>query len=305
VLGATGRQGGGLVDALLASPEFHVRAVTRDAKSEKAQALAKKGVEVVEGNVIEPASLKKALTGAYGFFAVTDAWEKGTATKGETEVAKGLVDVAKEAKVTHYIWSTLPNSEGESKGKHKNAVFSNKGKADEYVRSHGEFKYVTYVITPFYYSNWVSGFKPQRNPDGSVTFSLPADENWPVIHGDITELGLLVVNALKNPLGWGNGDYLCFGYETKWRDVMHDFEKHYGVKVTFNRIPRATWAKLFEGADEYAQMFEWGASEYGPFGRLHDVHAGHKAKGSALKTFEEFLKEGQGPPLPPIPSGPK
>ena len=49
VVGATGAQGGGLVQAILADPnhEFSVRAITRDIHSDKAKALASQGAEVV------------------------------------------------------------------------------------------------------------------------------------------------------------------------------------------------------------------------------------------------------------------
>ena len=49
VVGATGAQGGGLVRAILADPNggFAARALTRDADSDKAKALAARGVELV------------------------------------------------------------------------------------------------------------------------------------------------------------------------------------------------------------------------------------------------------------------
>lgn len=51
VFGATGKQGGSVVNAILAdaelSKEFKVRAVTRDPSKPAAQELAKRGVEVV------------------------------------------------------------------------------------------------------------------------------------------------------------------------------------------------------------------------------------------------------------------
>ncbi len=54
VAGATGAQGGGLARAILADPgsEFAVRALTRDANSDKAKALARLGAEVVAANVL-------------------------------------------------------------------------------------------------------------------------------------------------------------------------------------------------------------------------------------------------------------
>jgi len=52
VVGSTGAQGGGLVQAILNDPNggFAVRAVTRDPNKDKAKAIAAKGGEVVKGD---------------------------------------------------------------------------------------------------------------------------------------------------------------------------------------------------------------------------------------------------------------
>lgn len=51
VFGATGKQGGSIIEALLSdaalTEEFTIRGVTRDASKPAAQALAARGVEVV------------------------------------------------------------------------------------------------------------------------------------------------------------------------------------------------------------------------------------------------------------------
>ncbi len=56
VVGATGAQGGGLVRAILNDPDggFAARAMTRNAGSDKAKALAAAGAEVVEGSELFP-----------------------------------------------------------------------------------------------------------------------------------------------------------------------------------------------------------------------------------------------------------
>lgn len=51
--------GGGVVDALLSAGKWRVRAVTRTSGSEKAKALAARGVEIVEANMSDSASLTK------------------------------------------------------------------------------------------------------------------------------------------------------------------------------------------------------------------------------------------------------
>jgi hypothetical protein len=51
VFGATGNQGGSVIEAILADPqlskEFKIRGITRDTTKKSAQDLAKRGVEVV------------------------------------------------------------------------------------------------------------------------------------------------------------------------------------------------------------------------------------------------------------------
>jgi uncharacterized protein YbjT (DUF2867 family) len=83
VVGATGAQGGGLAKAILNDPSgaFTARALTRDVRSEKAQALAKAGAEVVAADLDDPASLRRAFEGAHGAFCVTFFWAHSSAEK--------------------------------------------------------------------------------------------------------------------------------------------------------------------------------------------------------------------------------
>ena len=60
ITGATGKQGGGVIDALLrADAEFQILAVTRDASSGGAQKLKAKSskIQLVEGNLDRPDEL--------------------------------------------------------------------------------------------------------------------------------------------------------------------------------------------------------------------------------------------------------
>lgn len=60
VTGATGKQGGSVVSALLENKQWKVRAITRNPHGESAKAMAAKGVEVVGANFDDDASLVKA-----------------------------------------------------------------------------------------------------------------------------------------------------------------------------------------------------------------------------------------------------
>ena len=60
VVGATGTQGSSLIDAASEDGSFRIRGLTRNPSSEKAKALAAKGVEVVQADINDYASLVKA-----------------------------------------------------------------------------------------------------------------------------------------------------------------------------------------------------------------------------------------------------
>ena len=60
VIGATGKQGGSVVNAALESAGYKVRALTRNVESEKAKVLAAKGVELVAADVNNKESLIRA-----------------------------------------------------------------------------------------------------------------------------------------------------------------------------------------------------------------------------------------------------
>jgi len=90
VAGATGQQGGAVARYLLKQPGFAVRALTRDSAKPAARSLAQAGAEVVQGDLDDPASVRRALEGAWGAFSVQNFMETGY--DGEIRQGKLLAD---------------------------------------------------------------------------------------------------------------------------------------------------------------------------------------------------------------------
>lgn len=109
VTGATGSQGGAVAARLLADGR-HVRALTRDATSDKAKALAEAGAEVVVGDLDDRDSLDAAVAGAWGVFSVhAGAYEGGPYGHDldhEARTAAKLGAAAKDAGVAHVVHSS-------------------------------------------------------------------------------------------------------------------------------------------------------------------------------------------------------
>ena len=104
VSGATGNQGGAVARNLL-ERGFEVRALTRDPDKPAARLLAERGAEVVRGDLEDRSSLDRALEGAYGAFSVQNFSEAGY--DGEVRQGKALADAAKEAGVSHFVYSSV------------------------------------------------------------------------------------------------------------------------------------------------------------------------------------------------------
>jgi uncharacterized protein YbjT (DUF2867 family) len=248
VIGATGLQGGSVVRALQADGTFRVRALTRH--PEKHPGLAD---EVIEADMTRPETLSGALDGAYGVFVVTNFWEPGGID--EVAQAQAVIEAAKKAGVQHFVWSTLSNVEVISGGKFHVPHFTDKAKVDELVKAAG-FPHYTFVVAPFFYQNLLTSLAPQPQQDGSTGWTLPIDPDARVVHmGDITELGPIVVGALRQPNLAGRGQYLpLVGDLLSFGDVVSTLNR-LGHAYTFTQVPANVFATFFPSAGEFAEMF--------------------------------------------------
>jgi uncharacterized protein YbjT (DUF2867 family) len=249
VVGATGQQGGAVVRALRAGNQFKVRALTRNPA--KHSELAD---EVVEADLNRPETLKSAFAGVHGVFLVTNFQEHGAE---ELKQATAAVRAAKDAGVKHLVWSTLPDVEAISKGKLHVPHFSGKAKVDRIVKESGFANY-TFVIAPFYYQNLIGVLGPQKQPNGSVGWTIPLDPAVRSIHmGDITELGDLVAGAFARPDQAGHGEYLpLVGDFLSFNEII-DRLKQQGHNFSFHQVPKDVFAGFFPGAAEIAEMFAY------------------------------------------------
>lgn len=141
VIGATGGQGGGVVNAFLNDPSYRVRGITRKPDSEKAKALTARGVEIVAADLADSASLDRAFEGAYAIFGITDYFEhffdKGKDVSMEIEFTYGTNMAKAAAKVptlSRYVWSTLPQTSFITGGKVVVPHFEGKGRVDAFIK---------------------------------------------------------------------------------------------------------------------------------------------------------------------------
>lgn len=130
VAGATGKQGGAVVDALLnTNPTPTVKALTRNTESPAASALKARGVTLVKGNLNDKDSLVQALSGVDGAFLATDFSKDGV--EGEVVQGKTFVDAFKASSAKHLLFSSVGSSDVAKTVPH----FHSKNQIEEYLRA--------------------------------------------------------------------------------------------------------------------------------------------------------------------------
>ena len=303
VMGATGAQGGGLVRAIQSDPAgpFRARAVARDANSEKAQALAKLGAEVVAGNVDDPESLRRAFTGAHGAFCVTFYWEHFSPEK-EAAHARNMAEAAKHAGVRHVIWSTLedtrrwvPLSDDRMPtlmGKYKVPHFDAKGESDRVFRDLGVP--TTFLLTSFYWENFIYfGMGPRRGADGKLAITFPmGNQILPTIASeDIGKCAYAIFQKGPEFIGKTVG---IAGEHLTGAQMAEGFSRALGQPVQYNDVPPEVYRGFgFPGAEDLGNMFQFNRDFADYFRGARDPEFA-RTLNPALQSFDTWLSANKG-----------
>jgi uncharacterized protein YbjT (DUF2867 family) len=298
VVGATGAQGGGLVRAIINDPGsgFTARALTRDVTSEKAKALATRGVEVVPADLDDVGSLKRAFAGAYGVFCLTNFWEHFSPEK-EYVQARAQAEAAKAAGVPHAIWSTLedtrkwvPLSDNRMPtlmGKYKVPHFDAKGEVESEFTKLG--LPVTFLLTSFYWENMIFfGMGPKKGPDGVFQFTLPmGDKKLPGIAvDDIGKCALGIFQKGTEHIGKTVG---IAGEHLTGEEMAAAMTKAFGQAVRYNAVTPEQYRGFgFQGAEDLGNMFQFKRDFNDEYCRSRNL-AVARSLNPELQTFEVWL----------------
>ena len=299
VMGATGAQGGGLVKAILDDPEreFSARAITRNAGSDAAKALAAAGAEVVEADLDEPPSIERAFDGAYGAYCVTFFWEHLNADL-EIEHARVMAEAAKAAGVSHVVWSTLDDTRElvpleddrmpTLQGKYKVPHFDAKGEANKQFTDRG--LPVTLLNTVFYWDNMIYfGMGPQRGEDGVLAITFPlGDAKMPSIAAE--DIGKIAFGIFKRGDEFIGKTIGIAGEHVSGSDMAAALTDVYGEEVRYNDVPPEVFRGFgFPGADDVGNMFQFKRDFEDEYRATRDVELA-RSLNPDLHTFRAWVE---------------
>jgi uncharacterized protein YbjT (DUF2867 family) len=252
VTGATGAQGGSVARSLLERGQFAVRALTRNPSSEAASALRHAGAEVVQGDLNDPESIRRALEGCYGCFGVTNFWEH---FGGEEEQGRNLVDAVAASDVQHFVFSSLPHVSKPTGGELDVPHFDIKARVEDYAREKN--LPMTVVHVAFYYENFIHFFPPQRQEDGTFQFGFPQGET-PLAMASVEDVGGVVAPIFERPEEFIGRTVGVVGDDRPVGEYAEDMSRVLGKEIGYGHIERDTFAAFgFPGAADLAHMFDF------------------------------------------------
>ncbi|CAG8448043.1 10643_t:CDS:2 [Dentiscutata heterogama] len=267
VSGATGAQGGSVVNSLLATGKYRIRALTRKPESDKAKALVAKGVEVFKADLAVKEDVKNALNGADIAFIVTNFWDSSiypNNTAEEERQGKMIADVAKEVGLNWLIYRTLgiPNS--------------------------------TFIYVGVYASNFGTFFPIITKDDGTSEFVVPlVKENttFEIVDAE-ADTGPVVAKVIEEgPKKWNGKKVPVASERISFGKIAEILTKVTGkqFKLRSTNLEETKMEFPFLASEELLYMFRW-YNDYGVFGsdkEISDISIA-KVLHPNITTFEQY-----------------
>lgn len=247
VLGATGRTGGATVRHLLAQGAS-VRALTRDSRSRRAEALADFGADVIAVDMDDEASLKRALAETTRLFNVQPAFDNRGRYQGELELAQGaaVARAAGAVGVRHVV--QMAAGPGEPTGlPHFDAKLR--------IRRNFEDQDVTVTAIhpgPFMELMVDRSFAPALSVWGVEPRIVGWDHPLPWVATD--DIGRIAADALTGPIPGDSSANVLIGDVRSLRDCRR-------ILTEAGRRPRRVPIPIFMFramvGEEFLQMWRW------------------------------------------------
>jgi len=245
VAGATGAQGGAVVDALL-DRGARVRALVRSSESERARNLASRGVEVVQIDTKEPASLTSALREVDAFFFMTTPYGQSQSTDIDGEIQQGVdfAEAATGAQVPHVVFSSVGGAERNSGVPH----FESKRRIEKHLAERG--LRATIIRPVFFMDNFLSMAPTVENNE--LVLRLPVPDGIKLQTIATRDIGVVAAAALLDPAALP-AEIEIAGDELTGSEIAAAFGAHVGLSARYEALP----VEVLDGQDDLQKMFRW------------------------------------------------
>jgi len=266
VTGITGQQGGAVAEELL-KRGYPLRGLTREMNKPEAQALASRGIEMVQGDFSDPASIQAAVAGAYGIFLNTP---NGT---DEVNQGKTVIDTARVAGITHIVYSTYTSAD---------PVHGRPGMPKAEVESYLRDSGIGYtILRPVTFMENFGRTKSAILKDG---IHDPRKPETKMLYISVNDIGFFVGEAFDNPKDWLGREQNIASDSFTNPELADMISRVSGVPVKFTQISWEEWGK--QTPPYIVDLYKW----YETSGFSVDI-AGLRQQYPNLYTMERYLRE--------------
>jgi uncharacterized protein YbjT (DUF2867 family) len=249
--------------------------MTRKPDSAAAQDLAARGADIVHGDLDDQASVRRALQGVWGAFAVQNTWEAGV--EREEQQGKRFATLAREAGVQHFVYASVGSAHRATGIPH----FDNKARIEDTVRGLGFPSWV--ILRPvFFMDNFLGGwFKPAID-QGTLPMGIkPATKLQMIAVADIGKYGRLAFEKHAEL----NGKAIDIaGDELTMPQTAEHLTSAAGHTITHFQVPLE---EVRKGSEDYALMLEW----FDRVGYDADIAGNARAYGIRPTPFAEWVRQ--------------
>lgn len=275
VIGATGRQGGSVTQALLKGG-WPVRALVLDATGTASLRLRKAGIELVQGSFEDRDTVRAAMTDAYGVFSMLP----GNLTAAD-EVRHGvaIADIAAETGIGHFVYSS-----GASVGDELTGVprFDAKPRIEAHVRN---LPITTTIIRPMIFMEML--VRPGFGLDHGRLVSLIRPDH--AIHlTAVEDIGKFVAAVFADKAQFGGKTITIASDRVTGRELETAFTEAAGRPITYESFPNDV---LAANAD-LAHMAK--SLEDGPLSEVVDLDAMREINPELLSLRSWLAGSGRG-----------
>ena len=241
VTGATGKQGGAVVNSLL-ERGHEVRAVTRSTASAKARELANAGVTLVGASLEDTAALTKALEGATSLFAMTTPFGGGT----DAEIRQGVAaaDAAKAAGV-HLVYTSVGSANRQTGVPH----FDSKYEVEKHIAKVGVR---ATILAPVYFMENLYFGKAQL-ARGIYAVALPPTRKLAQIA--VADIGAVAVRVLEDAARFTGKRFDLASDELTGNDVATIVSRVTGRPFNYYQVPLDVIRQRM--GEDAVKMYEW------------------------------------------------
>ncbi|PNS20366.1 hypothetical protein CAC42_5816 [Sphaceloma murrayae] len=301
ITGATGQQGGAVVDSLIASPsstsEFTLLAVTRNPDSPSAKRLSEKSsnIKVVKGDLNDVPGLFSAARAAHsnlwGVFSVQVPMGKGQSVESEEVQGKAMVDEALRQGIKQFVYTSVDRGGAKSFDTPTDVPhFLSKHRIEHHLVEKATDTDMNYTILrpTAFMENFAPGFF-SKVFGAAWKLYIPDDKGMQLV--SVQDVGHFAAQAFRDPQNYRNRGISLAGDEPTFAQADGAFRSKAGVPMpeTYGIFGRG----LMWASHDMERMMTFIGNEgyHADIGALKKEHPGLMSLGEWIEKKSAWSKK--------------